>query len=52
MKNDALFFAGILLIIFVTWVATGGPSRPVSWAGPFLTPLGPGQTGGEGYGAL
>ncbi|MBU6323468.1 MAG: hypothetical protein KGI41_03970 [Patescibacteria group bacterium] len=47
MKGDALFFAGILIFIFIVWVATGGPSRPISFAGPFLTPLTPtGQTHG------
>lgn len=46
MRSDLFFFLGIFLFIFVVWVGTGGPSRPVSWAGPFLSPpspLGSGQ---------
>lgn len=51
MKNDALFFLAILLFIFVAWVATGGPKRPISFAGPFITPIT--NTGQEqrGYGS-
>lgn len=31
-------FIMILIILGVLWVATGGPSRPISHAGPFLSP--------------
>jgi hypothetical protein len=41
LKHDAFFFVGLLLFIFLIWVATGGPSRPISWAGPFLNPPAP-----------
>lgn len=64
MRHDAFFFFGVLLFIFLVWIATGGPSRPISWAGPFLNPpapLGNGQAyflsgagfqvGGTGTGA-
>ncbi len=37
MQHDALFFIGIFIFIFLVWVATGGPSRPISFAGPFLS---------------
>jgi hypothetical protein len=45
LKHDAMFFVAALFFIFLIWVATGGPTRPISWAGPFLnapTPLGSG----------
>lgn len=47
MKGDAIFFLGIFIFIFIIWVATGGPTRPISFSGPFLTPLTPtGETHG------
>ncbi|HEY0011006.1 MAG TPA: hypothetical protein VGB97_03835 [Candidatus Paceibacterota bacterium] len=30
---------GILILIFALWVSTGGPDRPISFAGPFITPI-------------
>ena len=41
MRNDFFFFFGIFFFIFVIWAGTGGPSRPISWAGPFLNPPAP-----------
>lgn len=37
--NDGAFFVGLLLFIFIAWVYTGGPSHPISFAGPYITPL-------------
>ncbi|MGE5540857.1 MAG: lamin tail domain-containing protein [Bacillota bacterium] len=39
MKADGLFIITAIIFIFVAWVATGGPSRPVSTAGPYITPV-------------
>lgn len=39
MVDNAFFWLGLLAFFFVLWVATGGPSRPISFAGPFLTPI-------------
>ncbi len=39
LRGDAMFFLGILAFIFLIWLATGGPSRPISFAGPYLTPI-------------
>lgn len=39
MKGDSFAFFAILIVIFLVWAATGGPSRPISFAGPFLTPV-------------
>lgn len=48
--SDLLLFVGIFLLFFLVWVAGGGPSRPISFAGPYLRPIsGPG-TGAEAYG--
>lgn len=50
MRSDLFLFFGILIFIFVVWVATGGPSRPISFAGPYITPItAPGGVG-KGYG--
>lgn len=48
MRSDLFLFFGILIFIFVTWVATGGPSRPISFAGPYITPIT--MPGGRGTG--
>ncbi len=45
MRHDAFFFIGIFVFIFLIWVATGGPSHPISFTGPLLsapTPIGSG----------
>ena len=39
MKVDALFVIMCIVFIFAAWVATGGPSRPIATAGPFITPI-------------
>src|SRR5665213_1364667 len=35
--HDSLFFVGIFIFIFLVWAATGGPTHPISFAGPFLS---------------
>lgn len=35
--DDAYFFIGLFAFIFIIWVTAGGPSKPLSFAGPFLT---------------
>lgn len=37
--SDGFFFLTILFFFFVAWVAGGGPSKPISFAGPFITPI-------------
>jgi len=37
MQHDALFFVGIFIFIFLVWLATGGPTHPISFAGPYLS---------------
>ena len=34
--HDAWFFIGVFVFIFLIWIATGGPLRPLSFAGPAL----------------
>ena len=49
--HGSWFFIGFLVLLFIIWTVTGGPTRPISFAGPFLKPLTPqGKT--EGYGSL
>lgn len=43
---------GIFVFIFIAWVATGGPSRPISFAGPFITPVTNVGVESKGYGSL
>jgi hypothetical protein len=38
MGDGLLILAGIVFL-FIVWVWTGGPSRPISFAGPFITPI-------------
>lgn len=50
MKGDGIFFIGILAFFFILWFATGGPTRPISFAGPYITPITDVDTVQEGYG--
>lgn len=52
MRSDAFFFIGIFLFIFVVWVASGGPDRPISFTGPYLKPITNTGTRAEAYGTL
>ena len=36
MEHDAWFFVGVFAFIFIIWLAIGGPTRPLSFAGPTL----------------
>lgn len=43
--NDLWMFLGIMLFLFVVWVYAGGPNNPISFSGPYITPVtGPGVT--------
>ncbi len=39
MKADALLVIACLVMIYVAWIVTGGPTRPISHAGPYITPI-------------
>lgn len=45
MKNDFILFVAIIAFIFILWLYTGGPTRPISFAGPYLSPV---TTTGDG----
>lgn len=50
MQSDVFFFIAILSFFFVMWLAGGGPTKPISFAGPYITPItDTGQTQ-QGYG--
>ena len=34
--HDAWFFIGVFVFIFLIWIATGGPTHPISFTGPTL----------------
>ena len=48
MRADALFVITMVFFLFVAWVATGGPTRPIATAGPYITPVS--RTGEESQG--
>lgn len=48
--SDLWWFIAIMTALGFIWYATGGPSRPESWSGPFIEPPSPIGTG-EIYGA-
>lgn len=50
MRDELLFFLGILLLFFVLWVASGGPDREISFAGPYLNPITTTGTSAQPYG--
>lgn len=39
MQSDGLFFLAIMVFFFVLWLAGGGPTKPFSFSGPFITPI-------------
>ena len=47
--SDLWWFVAIMIALWILWYATGGPSRPESWRGPFIEPPAPIGTG-EIYG--
>lgn len=48
MQSDIFFFTAIIAFFFVMWLAGGGPSKPISWQGPYITPIT--NTGQDQYG--
>lgn len=50
MRADFFTFLGILILLFVLWVSTGGPSRPISFSGPYLNPIQTTGTTAQPYG--
>ncbi len=51
MQSDGLFFVGILAFFFILWFVSGGPMKPISFAGPYITPVTNANTVQSGYGA-
>ncbi len=52
MKADGLFVITAIIFIFVAWVATGGPTRPIARQGPFITPVTRSGEESQGYRGL
>lgn len=48
--NDFWLFLGVMLFLFVLWVYTGGPNNPISFAGPYITPVSAPGVAQVGYG--
>lgn len=39
MQSEGFFFLAILGFFFVLWLAGGGPTKPFSFSGPYITPV-------------
>ncbi|KND50121.1 MAG: hypothetical protein AB203_04000 [Parcubacteria bacterium C7867-008] len=50
--SDGAFILGFFLFFFVVWIASGGPNHPISFAGPYITPITTVGTVQEGYGDI
>lgn len=50
--NEGVFLIGFFLFFFVAWVGSGGPNKPISFAGPYITPVTTVGTTQTGYGTL
>lgn len=47
MQHDAWAFIGVFVLIFLLWIATGGPTHPISFSNPTL--FAPQELGGGTY---
>ena len=50
--SNGVFIIGFILFFFAAWVASGGPNKPISFAGPYITPVTTISTTQTGYGTL
>lgn len=50
MDNGGVFLLGLFAFFFVLWVFGGGPQRPISYQGVFITPATSTQSRQVGYG--
>lgn len=50
--NDGAFILAFFLFFFAAWVASGGPTKPISFAGPYITPVTTVGTTQTGYGTF
>lgn len=48
--KDAGIIIGLIVLLFVAWIGTGGPTRPISFAGPYLNPISHPGTTAQPYG--
>lgn len=48
--SEASWFFALIIGLFVVWVGVGGPSHPISYAGPYLTPLTGPASSSQAYG--
>ncbi len=37
--SDGFFFIAVIGFFFVLWLAGGGPTQPISFSGPYITPI-------------
>lgn len=49
--SDGFFILGFFFFFFIAWIASGGPTKPISFAGPYITPITTVGTIQTGYGS-
>ncbi|MEK7079873.1 MAG: lamin tail domain-containing protein [Patescibacteria group bacterium] len=49
--SDGFFFVGVLFFFFLIWFVGGGPTRPISFSGPYITPVTDVNQTQQGYGS-
>jgi hypothetical protein len=37
--NDYLFYIALIFFFFIIWLYAGGPNNPISFSGPYITPV-------------
>ncbi len=52
MKADGLFVIMAIVFVFIAWVASGGPNRPIAREGLFITPVARSGEEPQGYSIL
>ena len=50
MRTDLWLYFGIIIFFFILWVYSGGPAHPISFAGPYITPITDVGVSSTGYG--
>ncbi|MDB5265380.1 MAG: hypothetical protein JWM39_93 [Parcubacteria group bacterium] len=49
--SDGAFILAVFFFFFAAWLASGGPTKPISFAGPYITPITSVGTIQTGYGS-
>ncbi len=39
MGSDGILFTTVIIFFFLLWFVSGGPTKPISFSGPYITPI-------------